>query len=63
MKNLTVYVGTIKKCLNLEAYENDGEHTFLPDWEISTSCSKILAGYSRPNTETINEQAILIQKK
>lgn len=63
MKNLTVYVGTIKRCLDLEGYKRDGDSTFLPDWEMSTGTSTILSGFSKPNTKIVKEQAILIKNK
>lgn len=58
MKNLTVYVGTVKRCLDLENYKKDGDSTFIPDCEFGS----IQMGFAKPNTETINNQAILIQK-
>lgn len=61
MKNLTVYIGTIKKCLNLKAYTKDGDYTFISDGEMSTSSSKMVSGYNRPNTKIINDQAIIIE--
>lgn len=61
MKNLTIYIGTIKKCLDIKNYNKDGDYTFSPDCEISTSCSKMEFGFNRPNTVVINDQAILIE--
>lgn len=59
MKNLTVYVGTIKKCLDVKNFKKDGKSTFIPDCEIGS----ITLGFSKPNVKTINEQAILIKNQ
>jgi len=59
MKNITVYVGTIKKCLNYERYKKDGERSYIPDCKIGS----LEMGFSCRNTEEINNQAILIKSK
>ena len=59
MKNLTVYVGTIKKCLNLEEYKLNGDETFITETQHST----IEIGLVECNTTIINKQAILIKNK
>jgi len=57
MKNVTVYIGTIKKCLYPKQYQKDGEITFIPEFESIT----MQMGYDRKNTEEIDKQAILIK--
>ena len=59
MKNLTVYVGTIKRVLDLYHYNKHGEETCISI--IETKTSKI-AEVQR-NTKDINKQAILIKTK
>lgn len=63
MQNLTVYIGTIKKCLDIKNYKKDGESTFIPEFEIGTSTTSITMGTAKPNAKTINEQAILIENQ
>ena len=57
MKNVTVYIGTIKKCLYPKQYQKDGDITFIPEFESIT----MQMGYDRKNTEEIDKQAILIK--
>ena len=61
MKNVIVYVGTIKKCLNYRGYKKDGDTSFVPLDCISTNTTKIVSGIEKSNVETINDQAILIK--
>lgn len=63
MKNLTVYIGTTKKCLDIKNLKKDGEYTFIPHFEISSCHSSMQMGHSKRNVITINEQAILIQNQ
>ena len=63
MKNLTVYIGKTKKCLDIKKFEKDGDYTFIPHFEISSSRSSMQMGESRRNIVTINEQAILIENQ
>ena len=63
MKNITVYIGTTKKCLDVKNFKKDGEYTFIPDFEISSSRSSMQMGHARRNIITINEQAILIENQ
>lgn len=63
MKNLTVYIGKTKKCLDIKKFEKDGEYTFIPDFEIGSWNSILQMGQSIKNVKTINEQAILIQNQ
>jgi len=57
MKNVTVYIGAIKKCLYPKAYQKDGDETFIPEFETRTT----KMGYMRKNIEEVNNQAILIK--
>jgi len=43
MKNLNIYVGTIKKCLNIKEYTRDGDYTFISN---ETNISEELEAYS-----------------
>lgn len=63
MRNLTVYIGTIKKCLDIKNYKKDGESTFIPEFQIGTSTTSITMGTAKPNVKTINNQAILIENE
>lgn len=59
MKNVTVYIGTIKKCLNYERYKKDGKESYMPDCQIGS----LEMGFTYRNTKEINTQAILIKSK
>ena len=59
MKNIVIYVGTIKKCLNYENYLKDGDNTFQPDFQINHTQHSFLIN----NTKIISDQAILIKTK
>ena len=63
MKNFTVYIGTIKECLDIKNFKKDGDYTFRPFFEMSTSTTSMQFGEEKPNTKTINEQAILIKNQ
>lgn len=64
MKNVTVYIGTIKKCLDLENYrihgDNNGRIMVEERTATSASLNRLITAFY---TKTINEQAILIKDK
>lgn len=59
MKNIAVYIGTIKSCLNYDNYKKDGDNTYKPYFEINHT----QFGFLLPNTKIISDQAILIKTK
>ena len=63
MKNIKVYIGTIKLCLDINDYKKDGNSSFVPTECYGASKSKTIAGFRKPNVNIINNQAILIQDK
>ena len=63
MKNIIVYVGTIKKCLNINEYKKYGDKKWtllLSKEETNTTTAEF--GIETPLAIPINEQAILIEK-
>ena len=61
MKNIKVYVGTIKQCLDYNGYKKDGDTSFIPTECYGTSISKTIAGFRRYNIVIVNDQAIIIE--
>lgn len=54
-----VFVGTIKKCINIRDYNRYGDKRFIPDFRLRS----VIVGNEQVNTEIILENALLIRTK
>lgn len=61
MRNVEIYVGTIKKCLDLENYNKYGDKSEKIGWEERTKTTVTTSYITTNYTKTINDQAILIK--
>ena len=61
MRNVEIYVGTIKKCLDLENYNKYGDKSEKIGWEERTKTTVTTSCITTNYTKTINDQAILIK--
>lgn len=63
MKNLTVYIGTIQKCMNLEKYKKSGHKRMVTQYRENTQNTEVRYGFIEEYTKPVNKQAILIKNK
>jgi len=61
MKNLTLYIGTIKKCLNANDYKKFGDVKKGVAFEERTKTTVTTFEYSIPTTEIVDGSAILVK--